>query len=224
MKRKLMAAAVCGALALPGMAQAQNFFDIDQPPVGKAAGTFMMRARAIGVIPLNSSSSVSPIGGTVSTTNYATPELDFSYFFTDNIAVELIAATSMHNLAAENVPGLGHVSVGNIWALPPTLTVQYHFFPKERFSPYIGAGINLSLFYGAKTAGPTVTSLSVDTAVGGALQVGFDYALGGHWYANVDVKQIFLSTTANIGTVLGRVKAKTDLNPLVIGVGIGYRF
>ena len=104
--------------------------------------------------------------------------------------------------------------------------LQYHFMPHERFSPYVGAGLNVSFFYDhERRRAPTVTKvLSMDNNVGAALQIGFDYNITGHWFANFDVKQIFLNTTAHINTVLGSVTAKTSLDPLVIGAGIGYRF
>lgn len=145
------------------------------------------------------------------------------YFFTDDIAAELIAASTRHELKATGT-SVGDVDVGSTWILPPTLTLQYHFMPRERFSPYVGAGINVSFFYDTSAAGPTVKSVSLDNNVGAALQVGFDYNITGHWFANVDVKQIFLSTTAHLNTALGPVTGKTNLDPLVIGMGVGYRF
>ena len=190
-------------------------------PVGKQAGTFMVRLRAIGVIPEDNSSAISAIGGTVEASSTATPEVDFSYFLTDHIAFELIAATTKHTITANNTV-LGKVAVGTTWILPPTLTVQYHFFPHDRFSPYVGAGLNVSFFYGSSAAGGAVTHLSLENAVGPALQVGFDYNVSGHWFANFDVKQIFLTTTAHLNH--GAIHAKTALDPLVIGAGIGYRF
>lgn len=221
MKQTLMAACVLSAMACGPAAFAQNALDMTIPPVGKEAGTWMIRARAIGVIPLTSSSSISVIGGQVNATAQAAPEVDFSYFFTDNIAVELIAATTRHNVSASGT-AIGHVDVGSVWVLPPTLTLQYHFFPHERFSPYLGAGINASFFYGAHSAGSPVTSVSFSNNVGAAVQAGVDYNFSGHWFANFDVKQIFLNTTASING--GAIKAHTALNPLVIGAGIGYRF
>ncbi len=155
------------------------------------------------------------------TTGTAMPEVDFSYFLTDHIAFELIAATTRHTITANNT-ALGKVAVGTTWILPPTLTVQYHFFPHDRFSPYVGAGLNVSFFYGSSAAGGAVTHLSLENAVGPALQVGFDYNVSGHWFANFDVKQIFLTTTAHLNH--GAIHAKTALDPLVIGAGIGYRF
>jgi outer membrane protein len=221
MRKFLFASSLLSALAVSGVASAQSFWDL--PPVGKEAGTFMIRARAIGVIPQNSSSSISGIGGTVSTSNSAAPELDFSYFLTDNIAFELIAATTKHDLYANGsalTPGSYHV--GSTWVLPPTLLVQYHFMPHERFSPYVGAGLNVSFFYSTEAAGNAVQQLAMTNNVGAAIQAGFDYNITGHWFANFDVKQIFVNTQASING--GAIKAKTALNPTVIGAGIGYRF
>jgi outer membrane protein len=222
MKRLLFATTLLGAAALSPMAFAQSPLDMNQPLAGKQAGTFMIRARAIGVIPEDNSSSISTIGGHVTATPQAAPELDFSYFLTDNVALELIAATTRHDVAA-NALGT-KVDVGSVWALPPTLTLQYHFFPHSAFSPYVGAGVNVTFWYGESAAAPTVRHFSVGTGAGPAIQAGFDYNFTGHWFANVDVKQIFLNTDAHVDALGTTVKARTALDPLVVGAGIGYRF
>lgn len=222
MNKTLFATAMLVAAMCAGAASAQSFWD--QAPVGKAANTFMVRARAVGVIPLNSSSSISTIGGSVETSNTAAPELDLSYFVTDNIALELIAATTKHDLYAHNsalVPN-GNYHVGSTWVLPPTLLLQYHFMPKEKFSPYVGAGLNVTFFYATSPAHNAVQQLAMKNNIGAALQVGADYNFAGNWFANVDFKQIFVSTEASING--GGIKAKTALNPMVIAAGIGYRF
>ncbi len=223
MKKLLLATSFLTGLALTNVtaARAQTAGDA---PVGKAAGTFMVRGRVIGVIPLNSSSSLSGAinTGTVRTTNSVAPEADFSYFLTDNIALELIAATTKHDLYAKNSPLGASYRVGSTWVLPPTLLLQYHFMPHERFSPYIGAGLNVSIFYATSAANNAVTSLSMKSNVGAAVQAGFDYNFSGHWFANFDVKQIFVNTEASING--GAIRAKTALNPFVVGAGIGYRF
>lgn len=221
MKKLLLATSVLSALALASVAPARAQ---DAGFVGKAAGTFMIRGRLIGVIPLNSSSSISGAinSGNVGTSNFVTPEADFSYFLTDNFALELIAATSRHDIYATNSPLGSSYHVGSTWVLPPTLLLQYHFQPHERFSPYVGAGLNVSFFYGTHAADNAVTSLGLRNNVGAAVQAGFDYNFSGHWFANVDVKQIFLNTTASING--GYITARTALNPLVVGAGIGYRF
>ena len=223
MKKTLFATTLLGAMVVGFAASAQGLLDMNAPLVGKEAGTFMIRARAIGVIPEDNSSSISAVGGHVTATAQAAPEVDLSYFLTDNIALELIAATTRHNIRATST-AVGDVDVGSVWALPPTLTVQYHFMPHSAFSPYIGAGVNVTFWYGASAANPPVTHFSVGTGVGPAVQAGIDYNISGHWFANLDVKQIFLNTNAHVDALGTTVKAHTALDPLVVGLGIGYRF
>jgi outer membrane protein len=236
MKHLLLATTLLGALAAAQPATAQSAATPSSgpavtasaaapaaaadAPVGKAAGTLMMRARLIGVIPLNSNSSIDTIGGTISTSNAVAPELDFSYFLTDNIALELIAASTKHTIYANNSALGGKFKVGTTWVLPPTLLLQYHFMPKERFSPYLGVGLNVTWFYATQAANG-LTSLAMKPNVGVAVQAGFDYNFSGHWFLNFDVKQIFLNANASVN---GVIRAHTALNPLVIGAGIGYRF
>ncbi len=229
MKHLLLATTLLGALVAAVPASAQSGAAVaaaapapvaDDAPVGKAANTWMIRGRVIGVIPLNSSSSIDVIGGKVGTSNAVAPEVDFSYFLTDNIALELIAATTKHNLYANNSVLGGSVKVGSTWVLPPTLLLQYHFMPKERFSPYVGVGLNVSFFYSTSPASG-INSLAMTSNVGAAVQAGFDYNFSGHWFANLDVKQIFVNTSASVN---GAIRAHTALNPLVVGAGIGYRF
>ncbi len=230
MSKTVTAAMLIGALALGGVAHAQTAVSLgaapaqqqaDDAPVGKKAGTLMVRVRAIGLIPENTSSSISAIGGHVNATAQAAPEIDLSYFFTDHIAIEGIAASTRHSISAGH-SALGHVDVGSAYVLPPTVTLQYHFMPHSRFSPYVGVGLTVAFFYDTNPSGPTVTKFGLDTTVGPAIQAGFDYNFSGHWFANFDVKQIFINTTARING--GTIVAKTALNPTVVGAGIGYRF
>lgn len=194
-----LAAAILATLAFSAQAEDPNW---------------MVRLRAIDVAP-NASSSVSGLD----VNNQWAPELDFSYFFTKNIAAELILATTRHE-ATLNGTSLGKVSV-----LPPTITLQYHFTELGAFQPYIGGGLNVSWFYndGLQLPGPAHTPLSVDnTSVGGALQAGFDYEFAKSWFFNADVKYIWMSTNVKLpdGTTVTDLK----INPWVWGVGVGYRF
>jgi outer membrane protein len=223
MKKLLFVTTLLSGLSLGVAAEAQGPLDMNAPLVGKEAGTFMIRARAIGIIPEDNSSNVSVIGGHVSATAQAAPELDFSYFLTDNIALELIAASTRHDVKATGT-AVGDVDVGSVWALPPTLTLQYHFLPHSAFSPYVGVGLNVTFWYGESAANPPVTHFSVGNGVGPALQVGIDYNIAGHWFLNLDVKQIFLNVNAHVDALGTTVKAHDALDPLVVGLGVGYRF
>jgi outer membrane protein len=222
MNTKLFLGCLAGALSLAGAASAQ---DLGMGPgVGKEAGAIMVRARVIDVSPISDHSSTS-IGGSVDVTDTVAPEVDFSYFFTDHIAAELIAATTQHKLTAKNT-ALGNIDVGKTMVLPPSLTLQYHFFPHSAISPYLGAGINYTVFYDTKLSNQLqqagLHSLALESNWGTVVQAGVDWNITGHWFANLDIKQIFVNTKAKIQK--GAVTAKTQLDPTVYGIGIGYRF
>lgn len=188
---------------------------------GKYAGDFMIRLRGIGVIPADDA-DIDPIGGDTELSNTGMPEIDFTYFVTDNIAFELIAATTHHEVSARGTDA-GDIDLGDVWLLPPTLLVQYHFLTKERFSPYIGAGINYTIFYGVDEAKNSIAQdVDYENSIGWALQIGVDYRLDENWYVNADVKRLFLDTDVNINN--GGVKADVDVDPWIFGMGIGYKF
>jgi outer membrane protein len=175
---------------------------------------WQLRLRAVGVIP-DDSSTVN-IGGDADVGDAVVPEFDITYFFTDNIAAELILATAEHQLDYT-----GGVNLGDTMILPPTLTLQYHFTPDQAFSPYVGAGVNYSMFYG-EDAGTGFTDLDVDGGVGVAAQVGFDYWLNDNWGLNFDAKKIWLDVDATLNN--GTIRADVELDPWVVGGGISYRF
>lgn len=215
-KTSLLAAAASIALiASPALAQ--------DAVRGKQAGDFMIGASVIGVLPTNGG-SVDVIGGSPHASNSFTGQLDFTYFFTPNIALNLIAATTRHDIEARNT-ALGTVDLGHVWALPPTLTLQYHPLPAERFSPYLGVGLNYTMFYnegGGRNA--AVTDVDVRNSWGVALNAGFDVELAPNWLLNVDLKWIYMEPDAVVSTAIGRIDATANINPFVVGVGVRYRF
>jgi outer membrane protein len=178
---------------------------------------FMIRARIIDVVPDESSSTT--IGGEIDGDFGIAPEVDFTYFFTDNIAAELIAATSKHDIKAKGT-SLGDVDLGSVWALPPTLTAQYHFNPHGEVRPYVGAGIGY-LFWHSEESG-AVNDVNYDSNLIYALQAGMDIPVDEHWAVNFDVKKLFHNVDASVNN--GAIKADVDLDPWVFGIGLGYRF
>ncbi len=178
---------------------------------------FQIRARAIGVIADGDGrESVTSLKTDVD--NAYVPEVDVTYFFTDHVAAELIAATAEHSIKA------GTNDVGDTWILPPTLTLQYHFTPDQKFSPYVGAGINYSMFYG-EDEGTGFNNLDVDGGFGYAVQAGFDYWLNDNWGLNFDAKYIDLQVDVDVNLGATALQAHdVDLNPWILGAGVSYRF
>lgn len=185
---------------------------------GKSAGDLLVRARGILVVP-DDAARISGIGGDTELSDEVVPELDFTWFFTDNLGFELILGTTSHQVEARRTT-LGNVDLGSVNLLPPTITVQWHFFPEGPVSPYVGAGINYTIFYDVERAGP-VTSIDYDDAFGWALQAGVDVAVTDRLYLNLDVKKIFLETDVRINNA---IDASVEINPWILGVGVGYRF
>lgn len=192
----------------------------------KEAGDVLVRLRGIYVTPDESSTlSVgnTTVAGEAAVDDQFVPELDFSYFFTDSIAAELILATTPHPVDAVGSPLAPTVDLGDVWLLPPTLTLQYHFNPKGQFSPYVGAGINYTIFYSEDPG--AAQDIEYEDSFGYALQAGVDVALQGNWFLNLDVKKLWLDTdvTVRVSPTV-TVNADVDIDPWIIGAGIGYRF
>ena len=196
---------------------------------------WQVRLRGIGVMP-NESAKIGIIGGDVAISNALVPELDFTYFFTENFAAELILGTAKHdvNTVGSDISAIGgptsfDVDLGSVMLLPPTLTAQYHFFPlKERkFKPYVGAGINYTLFYNIKE-GDVVKDIEYDNAIGFAAQIGFDVMFDDTFFVNFDVKRLFLKTDVTVdATNLAEglvIPAEVEINPWIVGLGFGMKF
>jgi len=198
---------------------------------------WMVRARVIGVLPdegANLSVAGTALQGSVDIGDQYVPELDITYFFNDNLAAELILGVTPHDVDAINVtvPGAldnATVDLGDVWLLPPTLTLQYHFNTGSAFKPYVGAGVNATFFFN-EDEGSVADSIDYDPSFGPAIQAGFDYDLDGvpgGWAFNADIKKIWINTdvTVDFTTALGAtVDADVDIDPLVVGLGLGYKF
>ena len=199
---KSTALALACAAALPAAAQQAG------------DGNWLIRGRAVSIDFANDQSK------TVKTLDITAddrwiPELDITYFFTKNLAAELVL-TYPQNVDIK----AGSTKIGTIKALPPSLMLQYHFTDLGAFKPYVGAGVNYTYFSKRDHILNGAASVERDSW-GLAAQLGFDYALNKNWSLNLDVKYIQMDTDVRVGgTKIGTL----DLNPVTWGVGVGYRF
>lgn len=203
MKKTLLAIAALTALTSgAAMAQQQD-------------GKWMVRVRAVNIDSVNNDST----GLGLSINNKVIPEFDISYFFTPNFAAELILTyPQKHDIRSNGA------KIGSVKHLPPTLLGQYHFTNLGAFKPYVGAGINYTRFSNAKFDSDVDAALSPSVkknSWGPALQVGFDYAIDKNWSINFDVKKVYMKTDVySFGAKAGTLK----IDPVLVGIGVGYRF
>lgn len=196
----LVAALITAGVLSSSVAQAQE-------------GPFMVRVRAVHVAFDNGQKDGLP--GPIEAESRWIPEIDLSYFITKNIAAELVLTypqTVDITMAGANI--------GKIKALPPSLLVQYHFTDLGAFKPYVGLGVNYTLFFSRDNI--LNGAASVDrSSVGLAAQVGFDYMFNKNWGLNLDVKYIQMETDVSLnGSKIGTL----NLSPITAGVGVSYRF
>lgn len=212
-------AMLAGTAAAPAQAQAGDDYQ-----------HWIVRLRAIRVTPTERTGPIAPSFPTARTavTNSYAPELDFTYMATKHVGAELILGTTKHDIQGRGaLDGLG--KAGHTWVLPPTLTLQYHFLPDGHVRPYVGAGINYTIFYSEKASGALQdaigkTRLGLSDSVGYALQAGVDVDITPKVFLNLDLKYIDIDTTARLTTGSLVNRERVHLDPLVPGVGIGMRF
>jgi outer membrane protein len=210
-------AALAAALATPAQAK---------------QGDLLIRLRGIVVAPHEKSGSVLPAfpGEKVSVDNGVAPEIDFTYMATDHVGFELIAATTKHSASGRTGTTGSIGKLASTWVLPPTLTAQYHFLPDAKIRPYVGAGVNYTLFYNESASSGLegavgATKVHMSDSFGWAAQAGVDIDLTDKLFLNLDVKYIDIDTTARLSTTAAGVqKVRINLDPLVVGVGVGVRF
>ncbi len=203
--RATLALAATAALVTPFAAQAQAAKD----------PSWMVRVRAVNIDSANKDST----GLGLAINDKLIPEIDISYFFTPQIAAELVLTyPQKHKITATGV------QIGTLKHLPPTLTLQYHFPVSPSFKPYVGAGFNYTRFSSVSFNPAVVTALAPSierSSVGLAFQAGADFKIGENTYLNVDLKKVQIRTdVSSFGAKAGTFK----VDPWLLGVGVGWRF
>ena len=184
------------------------------------AGDMMVRLRAINIMP-DEDGTPTVVGGRVQMASESVPEIDFTYFFNESFALELIAATATHTVTTYNSGG-SNLNLGEISHLPPTLLAQYHM-TFGKLKPYIGAGLNYTFFYGGSPG--AYKGVDYENSFGWAAQIGADLDIGNNTYINFDLKRIAIASDVRVELYNGTVvTADVDINPYVAGLGVGWRF
>lgn len=189
-------------------------------------GAWLVRLRAVRLDMANKSDAIPSLAvppNAITVNDKTIPEVDVSYFFTPNIAAELVLTVPQKQRVTVQQSALGGpTDIGSFKHLPPTLMLQYHFRPDATVRPYVGAGINYTRLSGVNLYVPTVGRLDLERnswglAVGG----GVDIALAKNWFLNFDVKKVQIRSDVKLGT---QKVSQVKVDPWLFGVGVGYRF
>ncbi|BDU70930.1 OmpW/AlkL family protein [Mesoterricola silvestris] len=187
-----------------------------------ADSPWLVRVRAVSIQPANKSDAIPALAvpaDAIHVSNKTIPEVDFSYFFTPQFSAELILTVpQQHDVT------LSGTKIGTFKHLPPVLSAQYHFLPDATFNPYLGAGLNLTLISDVDIKVPGVGALDLSkSSVGLSAQAGVDIKVADRLYLNLDVKYVKLGADVKLAATGTKVSA-VQLDPMLFGVGLGYRF
>lgn len=229
MKKLILAVAVAAAFA-PTLASAE-------------AGDWVVRVRAVDVSPNEDSklgsttnaalgATVLSPGAELAVDSNVIPELDISYYFTKNIAAELILALGTRHdvsIKGDSIGAVGNQPLGSVNVLPPTLTAQWHFNPDQTIDPYIGAGLNYTHGFDTSLKGTAGAINGADIKIdknmfGFVAQAGVDINLKDGWLINADVKYVTMNTDVQLNLGGWKKIDDLDINPWVFGIGIGKKF
>ncbi len=182
------------------------------PPAAADAGDWLVRGGFHAVDPKSDNGDVVEVDSATMFT------FDVTYLLTDHWGIELLAAAPFeHDINLVDGP-----TVASVKHLPPTLSVVYRFLPGGRVHPYVGAGLNWTLFFDETTTGPLDgADLSLDDSFGAAAVIGVDIDLGEHWFLNADLRYLDIDTDAELN---GADLETVEIDPLAWGLNLGYRF
>lgn len=228
MKRTTLPILVMGSLNL-----------LSLPTLAYDTGDLLVRGRIINISPDSSSSDVNAEGKIVPGTNVEVDgayslDIDFTYMFSPNLGAELLLDLSSQHKVSAKGSTLASLAPGDILStrvLPPALILQYHISPDAELSPYLGLGVNYTYFFQEEATDSLqrglkgVSDVKLDASFGWVAQFGADYDIGSNWFFNADVKYMDISTEASFTSgALGNVDLDVDINPWVLGIGVGKRF
>jgi len=217
-----------GVLGLPTQPPEQR------RPYTLEQGDLLVRMRFIDISPKggNGPVKITPYntsGSELKVTSATGFEGDVTYMVTSKIGMEVSLESSKHllkdNGTVAKAIGQGSDLIGATGMLPLTVTAQYHFTLKPAIHPYVGLGLNYTLF-SQEESGLSGVNLSVDNTLGFAAQFGVDIGFHEKWFLNADMKYIDMSSTMSLTNPSSGVTDKTDLkiSPWVFGVGLGTYF
>jgi len=203
--KKILTAALLAAFCLPQAALADDL------------GNWVFKVGVHEVDPKSNNGTLA--GGALKTDvgSDVKPTITGEWMYNQNWGVEVLAS-----LPWDHDVKLNGVKAATTKQLPPTFSAQYHFNPGGAVSPFVGLGLNWTLFFSEHTTGPLAgTRLKLTDTLGPAVHGGVDFRLNDRWLVTLDARWIKIDPSAKVnGAKVGTV----HIDPLVYGFAVGYRF
>ena len=194
-------------------------------------GDILVKFGAATVVPEDMSDDIQQIAGeAVSADNETQLGISGTYMLSDKLGIEVLAATPFTHKVKAKGGTLNGADIAEIKHLPPTISAQYYFLGgKGKFQPYVGAGINYTIFFsedvGADAAALGYDKVKLDNSRGLAAQVGIDYKINSKWFLNASAMYVDIDTDAELtGPGAATLNVDYDLDPMVYRVNVGYKF
>lgn len=187
------------------------------PAFAQQTGEWTLSIGAHQVDPKSDNGSLANGALDVEVGSDAKPTITAEYFIRDNLGIEVLASWPFeHDL---NIKGLGRV--GSTKHLPPTVSLQYHF-GNGPVKPFVGAGVNFTLFMSEETTGALAgNDISLSNSYGLAAHAGIDFEVSERGSIRVDARWIDIDTDVELnGTEIGTV----NIDPLVYGAAYVIKF
>lgn len=162
-------------------------------------------------------------------------QMSASYFVFDNLALEASLGYTSYSVGRAVATASSTTSdESTLSIIPIDFNIQYHIAPYGRLTPYIGGGAGYAFFSQSFSSTPTFNAqLGFDYWVRDNLGVSFNMKKYFNMTTESDKRDIYLATSvvtsgSTVSTTTTPVNdtmhQEITLDPMVMTVGIGYRF
>lgn len=124
---------------------------------------------------------------------------------------------------------LGFIDLIEFKQVPLVLSAIYHLPAASGLYPYLGVGVNYTVFYDEQWSsdlqGYGSGSAEQQNSFGVALQMGVDYPVNERWLVNLAVRWLEVDSDVDIRSDGGnRLRADMNIDPMLYSASLGYTF
>jgi outer membrane protein len=158
-------------------------------------------------------------------------EVSATMFMMDHVAAEFGTGISIYKSKGTTLlnilnnfpnPNVSYTKKRDMYLVPSYVTLQYHIAPYGAIRPYVGAGYHYTYVI------PRAKEFQLKNGSGVVFQGGLDVVLKNDARINFDAKYFAFKSQAKYSTIFAsglngqQLVSKMNLNPFVVGIGVGF--